>query len=127
MFYTVPPALLAHRLEGESRHQRAFLYYTNMLDLQVSSSRCVPCRMQASFQDTMNNLQALLMSANFAMAYREKLNKLFEIDEVMDMLWDRARTPIISSHITMLREEVGSTAFLDGTASPSGRNLPTDY
>jgi len=75
----------------------------------------------------MNNLQALLVSANFAMAYREKLDKLFEIDEVMDMLWDRARTPIISSHITMLREEVGSTAFLDGTASPSGCSLLTDH
>ena len=58
----------------------------------------------------MNNLQALLVSANFAMAFREKLDKLWDIDEVMDMLWQRARTPIISSHIAMLREEVGTTA-----------------
>jgi hypothetical protein len=57
---------------------------------------------------SMDNLQALLMSANFTMAYREKLDKLWEIDDVMDMLWQRARTPSISSHITMLREEVGN-------------------
>jgi len=75
----------------------------------------------------MNNLQALLVSANFAMAYRQKLDKLFEIDEVMDMLWDRARTPTISSHITMLREEVETTSFIVATASPSVHNMSPDH